>query len=343
MSCIKSNLLIYGDNIQAFKLLSRNHVSGIKLAYLDPPYCSNTNNEHYSDCFHFKRYESYLKDVIRRVLHLLDDSGIIAIQIDSMHSFTIKNMMDRIIGSRNFKGQIVVGKNDHKRYCGNIEKMISGYDCLLIYTKRHETKLPPLIEREKDEQDGEWSSFYTTSPIAENRYCVFGIDIKVGSWRKSSNWAATAIANYQALEQFILKANLSKDDMEQCIHCYRDCNNLENKDLEFLRCNNHIVEYYLPPSCEKHLSDNWSDINIRGNNTYFEHEVSEVLFTRLFNWLTLRDDIILDPFLGSGTSIIVASRLNRKWIGIERESYCKSEILERIKDAEIMVNFYEIN
>ena len=31
MSCIKSNLLIYGDNIQAFKLLSRNHVSGIKL------------------------------------------------------------------------------------------------------------------------------------------------------------------------------------------------------------------------------------------------------------------------------------------------------------------------
>jgi len=36
------------------------------------------------------------------------------------------------------------------------------------------------------------------------------------------------------------------------------------------------------------------------------------------------DDLILDPFFGTGTTGIVASRLKRKWIGIEiNEEYFK--------------------
>lgn len=342
MNFLKSNVLIYGDNIKALEFLYENHIKGIRLAYLDPPYCSNTNNEHYSDCFCYEEYMANLKKLLQYVLYVLDDNGIIALQTDSVHSFDIKNLMDQIVGHESYKGQIVIGKYDNKRYKGTIDRLISGYDCLLLYAKNSKTRLPALIERRVVEHAGVWTSFYTTTPNPKNRYSIFGIKINVGAWRKSRDWAQTAIENYRDLEQFIRSRNLPNDDMEKCIHDFVECKKIKKQYLSFLRYKDHSVQYYLPPSHVIHFSDNWSDLNIRGSNTDFEHEVSMPFLQRLFRWLTRKGDIILDPYLGSGVSIIVASRFKRKWIGIEKEPYCKTVILDRIRHLESKVRFYEI-
>ena len=48
----------------------------------------------------------------------------------------------------------------------------------------------------------------------------------------------------------------------------------------------------------------------------------------LFSWLidtyTKKQDLVCDPFIGSGTTAIACEKLNRKWIGIEiSEKYCE--------------------
>lgn len=106
-----------------------------------------------------------------------------------------------------------------------------------------------------------------------------------------------------------------------------------------LRLRNGRVEYYIPPYETKYISDNWTDIDTRGHLTDFEHEVNEQLIERILTWTTQEGDIILDPFLGSGTAAVVATRLHRKWIGIERGDYCKTSTAKRImREIEVSGN-----
>jgi DNA modification methylase len=67
------------------------------------------------------------------------------------------------------------------------------------------------------------------------------------------------------------------------------------------------------------------------------------LLYKLIKDYTNPEDIILDPFMGSGATLVAAELLGRKWIGIEREEkYCKATV-ERLKDYAILAGILEID
>lgn len=74
-----------------------------------------------------------------------------------------------------------------------------------------------------------------------------------------------------------------------------------------------------------------------GNVEFPNGKKPEALIQRIFEMTTNRNEIILDSFLGSGTSIAVANKMNRKWIGIERGeqayTHCKVR-LDSVIDGE---------
>jgi len=68
------------------------------------------------------------------------------------------------------------------------------------------------------------------------------------------------------------------------------------------------------------LSDVWYDITpVRHINkkNHNANELPEILLERIFQISTKTNDLIMDPFGGSGTSYVVAQKMQRKWIGIE--------------------------
>ena len=76
------------------------------------------------------------------------------------------------------------------------------------------------------------------------------------------------------------------------------------------------------------LSDVWTDISPVRHKKYKNRESNELpekLLERVLKISTLENDLILDPFGGSGTTYVVAERMNRRWLGCEIGD-CKSTI-----------------
>jgi len=61
---------------------------------------------------------------------------------------------------------------------------------------------------------------------------------------------------------------------------------------------------------------------IKGKNGRASHPTQkpEKLLEIIIKASSDKGDLVLDPFMGSGTTAIVAKRLGRKWIGIEKEA-----------------------
>ena len=85
----------------------------------------------------------------------------------------------------------------------------------------------------------------------------------------------------------------------------------------------------------------WDDIQY--NNLTKEGDVQfpngkkpEMLLQRIFNMVTEEGDLVLDSFLGSGTTAAVAHKMGRKWIGIELGDHCYTHCeprLQRVVDG----------
>lgn len=79
----------------------------------------------------------------------------------------------------------------------------------------------------------------------------------------------------------------------------------------------------------------WDDIQYNnltkeGNVQFPNGKKPESLVGRIIEMLSVDGDIVLDSFLGSGTTSATAHKLNRKWIGIELGEHCYTHCIPRL-------------
>ena len=86
-----------------------------------------------------------------------------------------------------------------------------------------------------------------------------------------------------------------------------------------------------------HPSNLWTDITVpfwsMAENTPHPTQKPEKLVAKLILASTVKDALVFDPFAGSGTSAVVAAKLGRRFIGIERDKDFACMALKRLKDA----------
>lgn len=87
-----------------------------------------------------------------------------------------------------------------------------------------------------------------------------------------------------------------------------------------------------------HPSNIWTDISVpfwsMSENTNHPTQKPEKLIAKLILASSNEKDVVFDPFLGSGTTAVVAKKLNRHFIGIEKEKEYVALAIKRLDMAD---------
>lgn len=323
-----TNMLIFGDNLQALKHLLRlkdesklknsDGSNGIKLVYIDPPFATkqdfkgNQEQKAYQDKIIGAKFLEFLRKRLIFLKEILSDNGSIYVHLDYKKAHYAKTLLDEIFGEHNFRNEIITRRGQTKSLSYQFERITSlnvFYDTVFWYSKNQITRFNPPYKEALDYQKcGRWQSMWNNADRPTMRYELLGCEIDKGQWKWSKERACQAVENYK---RFLVESKKTGETLEEYW-------NRTGRKLEFIRRNaNAKPQYWVKPQ-EKVICDNdWLDIKGYDYSEGYPTQKSEKLLERIISASSNRGDIVLDCFAGSGTTLAVAEKLGRKWVGVD--------------------------
>jgi adenine-specific DNA-methyltransferase len=316
------NRLYYGDNLDVLKQLTYDlSICGkVKLIYIDPPYSTGgvfqtrDLKEAYTDVLLGNEYLAFMQKRLVLLHKLLSEEGSLYVHLDSKMVFHVKIMLDIIFGENNFQGMITRKKCKPKNYTRKTFGNVSDY--ILFYTKSDN----PTWNRPYDEWTDE--KILKEYPFIEEktgrRYKKVPIHapgarngLTGQEWRgmmppAGKHWQFVP----STLDEFDAKG-----------------------EIYWSSTGNPRRKVFLENSKGIPVQDIWLDyLDINNQNTKgtgYPTEKNPDLLKRIIEASSNKGDLILDCFVGSGTTLAAADELNRKWIGIDSSEEAINTVLDR--------------
>lgn len=324
------NMLIHGDNLLALKALEENYTGAVKCIYIDPPYNTGNAFEHYDDGLEHSIWLSLMRERLIILRNLLTEDGSIWISIDADECHYLKVLCDEIFGRPNFIDEVIWQRS----YAPiNLKKTLSRcHDAILVYAKnktdRFElNRLPRSVDANNryrnldNDPRGVWkSSDLSVGPaVQENIYPITTPTGRVCyppegySWRLSQSrfqeylndnriWFGPTGNNVPSIKRFLTEV---KDGIvAQTLWTYQEVG---------------------------HNQDAKKEIKAFGFESVFDTPKPERLIERVLTLGSNPGDLVLDSFLGSGTTAAVAQKMGRRYIGVELGQHAYTHCVPRLK------------
>ncbi|RCX15457.1 adenine-specific DNA-methyltransferase [Anaerobacterium chartisolvens] len=330
------NMLIHGDNLLALKALEQEFAGQVKCIYIDPPYNTGSAFEHYDDNLEHSTWLSLMKPRISILKNLLSDNGSIWITLDDTEVHYLKVMADEVFGRRNFLANIIWEKSDSPRMDAKI--FSSRHDHILVYAKNVDSV---LINRLVSE---EIPAHYNKTDASGRRYYLKPLrSMGKNDAREARPNLYYGITTPDGSTVFPIRTNGSDGNWR-----WSKDKVINSPDMiEWIDGKKGWMPYYkiyadslsgTPPETVWHHnevgSNRTSKIEIKqlfGGDKSFDTPKPERLIQHVLQIATNLDDLVLDSFLGSGTTAAVAHKIGRRYIGIELGDHCYTHCLPRLK------------
>lgn len=324
------NLLIQGDNLETLKALLPLYRGQVKCIYIDPPYNTKSAFEHYDDNLEHSQWLSTMYPRLVLLRELLAKDGSIWVSIDDNEGHYLKVVLDEVFGRGNFVANVVWQSKDTPG--NNATGIAETHNHLLVYQQSTAFKFNLLPRNEKqlanysnpdDDSRGPWlGAPLTRVEFRERDY--YPVKNKVGKdvWPpKGSSWRRPPPRMRQLAEEDRVWWG-------------------KNGDTEFP-----MEKKFLTEAKEGVVNRTWWPYEFAGSTRNASAELKalfegdkgfdtpkpEKLIQRVLEVATGIDDLVLDSFLGSGTTSAVCHKMARRHIGIEMGDNATKFCLPRLE------------
>ena len=324
------NMLIQGDNLDALKALLPFYAGQVKRIYIDPPYNTKSAFEHYDDNLEHTKWLSLMWPRLELLRDLLSEDGSIWVSIDDNEAHYLKVVMDEVFGRKNFITNIIWRKNYSPK--SSARHFSEDHDHILVFARNGDTWTPnPMPRTEKQDKAyknldndprGRWKS---SDLSARNFYSLGKYPIALPSgriipgppggnyWRVSEDNFKKLVADNRIwwgkqgdaipqIKRFL--SEVKQGVTPQTFWSYEEVGHTQEAKQEILKLFGQDV--FLTPKPER-------------------------LMSRVIQVGSNPGDIVLDSFLGSGTTAAVAQKMSRRFIGIEMGEHAVTHCALRLR------------
>jgi adenine-specific DNA-methyltransferase len=330
------NLLIQGDNLEALKALLPFYRGQVKCIFIDPPYNTKSAFEHYDDNLEHAQWLSMMLPRLQLLRELLREDGSIWVTIDDNEGHYLKVLMDEVFGRGNFVANALWQKVYSERM--DAIGFSNDHDHLFCYSKSRNFVVGRLAKSQNATQ------FKFVDEATGLPYRRRSLRKEEGSESlrtdRPSMWYPIAAPDGSPV--FPVKPDGTEGRWRWMAETYQK----DNAQTEFVKVKGVweiYVKQFLNEEADRPPSTLWLNEEVGHNHeakleaqsfdkqSTFTTPKPERLLQRILNIATNEGDLVLDSFLGSGTTAAVAHKMGRRWIGIEMGEHAATHCLPRLQ------------
>lgn len=361
------NMIIHGDNLSALKALEQEYAGKVKCIYIDPPYNTGNTFEHYDDRLEHNIWLNLMKQRLKILKKLLREDGVIFIQIDESEGPYLKVLMDEIFGRNSYETTFYV----QVRYGNKTLNEDSNYQKLIeqifVYKKALFKPNKKKVDYEIDKFC--WKITELTSGNSETiggrevivfkngEYKIEQVEASLDALKET--WATGSLVRQggSAAEFFDLYLASRKDEdglntLYKVIDMgtqgdglgYRYITgpkkNTASKGKFYTGVPTKKIEEIKSGEAKKEIpianfydySGSFGNCRLEGGVSFNGGKKPEDLISMILEIGSNEGDLVFDSFLGSGSAVSVAHKMNRNYIGVELGEQVKTHVVKRLKN-----------
>ena len=287
------NQIIQGDNLEVMKDIPDNHID---LIYCDILYGTGRNFNDYQDLKPIRsEIEDHYYPRLKEMYRILKDTGSIYLQMDTIINHWVRIIMDEIFGYDNFRNEIVWKRNTNVGSSKSlVDNFSSDIDFIFYYSKSKNFIF--------NKQFKSYSKEYLNRFKYEDGYGKY-------RWQYMSTYSMEKIEELKIKNKVRFSKNNGKPEYKQYLH--------ELKGVP--------------------ISNFWDDIfhinPMAKEKKDYKTQKPEALLERIIKASSNEGDLVADFYCGSGTTPVVAKKLNRNYIACDTQQKATDITNQRLKEV----------